>query len=83
MALKLCITCNHCMPREGAVNDKKLMSYQEAADLLGLQPGTLYSMVSRRQIPHIRLGSRLVRFDRAELEAWLAERRVAIQQPEG
>ena len=77
MAAKLGDTSNDHMPREGTVTDKKLMTYEEAAGLLGLHLGTLYSMVSRRQIPHLRLGARLVRFDPVELEAWLSERRVA------
>lgn len=53
-----------------------LLTYKDAADLLGLRPGTLYAMVSRHQIPHVRLGKRLVRFDAAELNQWLNERRV-------
>lgn len=51
--------------------EREYLSYAEAADLTGLPLGTLYSMVSRRQIPHLRLAPRTVRFDRRQLEAWL------------
>ncbi len=56
----------------------ELLTYAEAGELLGLKLSTLYAMVSRRQLPHVRLGGRLVRFDRAELESWIAARRVPV-----
>lgn len=49
----------------------EMMNYDEAAEYLGVLKGTLYCMVSRRRIPHVRLGPRLVRFRRTELENWL------------
>lgn len=55
---------------------KTILSYAEAAELLGIVRNTLYSMVRRKRIPHVRLGSRLVRFRRAELEAWMEARSV-------
>jgi excisionase family DNA binding protein len=50
--------------------------YREAGRITGLPVSTLYSMVSRRQVPHIRLGPRLVVFSRTELEAWMSTGRV-------
>lgn len=50
------------------------LTYQQTAAYLGLSVGTLYSMVARHQIPHVRLGRRLVRFPKRELDAWLAAR---------
>lgn len=47
------------------------MTYAEASEYLNLKVGTLYCLVSRKQIPHLRLGGRLVRFKRADLDAWL------------
>jgi excisionase family DNA binding protein len=52
------------------------LTYRETAEYLGVAVGTIYSMVARGQIPHVRLGPRLVRFPRAELDAWLAARTV-------
>jgi excisionase family DNA binding protein len=54
-----------------------LMTYEDTSKLLNVKVGTLYALVSQRRIPHVRLGRRLVRFDRAEIEAWLQQRAVA------
>lgn len=55
---------------------KRLVDYSSAARILDLKLGTLQSMVARRQIPHLRLGPRLVRFDPEQLHAWLRQRSV-------
>jgi excisionase family DNA binding protein len=54
------------------------LNYREAARMLGIPVGTLRSMVCRRQIPHIRISPRIVVFDVAALEAWIATRRVGV-----
>lgn len=56
--------------------ERCLLSYEQAARLLGVPVGTLRSMVSRRQVPHIRLTARIVKFDPVDLEAVIASRRV-------
>jgi excisionase family DNA binding protein len=56
---------------------QRLLTYADAATYLGLPIGTLRSMVCRRQIPHVRLSARVVRFDIAKLDALIAERSVA------
>lgn len=55
---------------------KRLMGYAEAAAYLSIPVGTLRSMVSRRQIPHVRLTARIVKFDLADLDAIVHRRRV-------
>lgn len=57
--------------------EAKFLTYEQAATYLSLPIGTLRSMVCRAVIPHHRLGPRTVRFDRADLDAWLAARKVA------
>lgn len=52
------------------------LDYASAARLLGVPIGTLYGLVAQRRIPHVRLGRRLVRFDRRVLERWLADRAI-------
>ena len=47
--------------------------------ITGLKRGTLQSKVCLKQIPHTRLGGRLVVFSRAELEAWMRERAVPVK----
>ncbi len=52
------------------------LTYQMAAEYLGVAVSTLQSWVCRKQIPHLRLGRRMVRFQKAALDAWLRERAV-------
>jgi hypothetical protein len=54
------------------------LNYRDAARLLGIPVGTLRSMVCRRQVPHIRISPRVVVFDAASLEDWIAKRRVDV-----
>ena len=65
-------------PRLDEVLLEKTLTYAQAADFLSVPLGTLYSWVHLRKVPHIRISARLVRFDRAELVAWMDERRVAV-----
>lgn len=58
-----------------------LLTYAEAAALLKLKPGTLYSLVHHKQVPHVRLGRRIVRFQRAALLDWLESRVVEVRVP--
>lgn len=53
------------------------VGYVDAAAHIGIKIGTLRAMVHRRQVPHIRLGPRLVVFDVAALDHWLQEHQVA------
>jgi excisionase family DNA binding protein len=54
----------------------EMLGYHDAAAMLGVPVGTVYAWVARRRIPHVRLGPRLVRFRRAELERWIEARHV-------
>ncbi|MEO0464939.1 MAG: helix-turn-helix domain-containing protein [Pseudomonadota bacterium] len=57
-------------------NDKRLISTDEAAALLGLSPRTLEALRFRREgPPYVKLG-RAVRYDLGELEDWIASNRV-------
>ena len=53
--------------------------YSLAEEVTGLKRSTLQSKVCREEIPHTRLGKRLVIFSRAELEAWMRERAVPVK----
>ncbi len=54
------------------------VSYAEAALYLAVPLGTLRSMVSRRQVPHVRLSARIVVFDLDVIDGWLSERAIAV-----
>ena len=53
-----------------------LVGYVDLSARLGIPVGTLRSMVARRQIPHMRIGPRIVRFNLGEIDAWLASKAV-------
>jgi excisionase family DNA binding protein len=54
---------------------QRLMSVKEAAAYTGLSPHTIYTMVSQKRIPFIKVG-RLVKFEQAMIDAWLKEHTV-------
>ncbi len=55
-----------------------ILTYDGAAELLGLPKGTVYAMVSRKELPHFRLGARNVRFSSVALLEWLQSRHIQI-----
>jgi excisionase family DNA binding protein len=62
-------------------NQNPLLGVEEAAEFLGLSPATLYSWVSQRRIPFVKVG-RLTKFSRRSLETWL-EQRAKQERQEG
>jgi excisionase family DNA binding protein len=52
---------------------ESLLTVREVAELLRMTVAATYMAVERRQIPHIRLGPRKLRFRKQDLEAWLEE----------
>lgn len=57
--------------QEGKIT-RRLLTIQEVAEYTGLSVHTLYTMVSQRRIPFIKVG-RLTKFDRTLLDEWLAK----------
>ena len=53
----------------------RLMSVKETGDYTGLSPHTLYTMVSQRRIPYVKVG-RLTKFDVRLVDAWLKQHTV-------
>ena len=54
---------------------RRLITIQETAEYTGLSPFTLYTMVSQRRIPFVKVG-RLVKFDVGLLDAWIKQNTV-------
>ena len=50
-----------------------LLTVKELAEWLNTPIKTIYKWVSERKIPYLKLG-KLLRFDRAIIQAWLSER---------
>jgi len=51
---------------------RRLIDIRAAADYTGLSTHTLYTMVSHRKIPHVKLGGKLL-FDLALLNEWIKQ----------
>lgn len=54
----------------------RLLTIEEVATLTRLSKATLYAYVSRRVIPHVKLGTRTM-FTEQEVEHWIRKRAVA------
>ena len=54
---------------------RRLIDIHAAATLLDLSVDTLYTMVSQRRIPYVKVG-RLVKFDLRLLDAWITKNTV-------
>ncbi|HXF72999.1 MAG TPA: helix-turn-helix domain-containing protein [Actinomycetota bacterium] len=52
----------------------RLLRPDEVARRLAISRSAVYRMAARGEIPHLRFGRRLVRFDPELLERWLAGR---------
>lgn len=57
------------MPRDG---NEHPWTVPEAANFLGVSPQTVYLWVERKQIPHLRVMGRNIRFLKSDLETFRA-----------
>ena len=53
----------------------RLWNVTETAQFLGVEPTSLYHMVSQGRVPCIRLSKRCLRFRKSDLEAWIATKK--------
>ncbi len=51
-----------------------LMSVEYLCKLLNVKPSWVYDAVEAGTIPHFKLGRRTLRFDRFDVQQWLASR---------
>jgi len=61
--------------RMSQLREHHLLNIKEAAAYTGLSVHTIYTMVSQRRIPYVKVG-RLTKFDRTLLDKWLHEHTV-------
>lgn len=59
------------------VEKKIFIGIKELSEYLDIKANTLYSWVSMRKIPYIKMG-RLVRFDLKEIDKWIDKKRVEV-----
>jgi excisionase family DNA binding protein len=59
-------------------NPSDLLTRVQAAEYLGVKPQTLaaWACLGRYQLPFLRIGNRLVRYRKSDLDRWLAARTV-------
>ena len=67
------------MPIESSPMTRRLLDIKDVAIYTGLSTHTIYTMVSQRRIPYVKLG-RLTKFDRLELDRWIASKSVKVQR---
>lgn len=58
-------------------NKSTMIGYADVKALLGCPIGTIYSMVSKKKIPHYRMGPRHVLFNAHEVNSWLNQHKVS------
>jgi excisionase family DNA binding protein len=58
---------------------KNVLNFDDAVVITGLSKSHLYKLTCTHQIPHYKPNGKQIYFDRAELEAWLKQNRVATQ----
>jgi len=61
------------------VDTNKLMDMNEAASILGIKKSTLYALVMRKQITHIKLG-KLTRFRLEDIQAYINKNLVEVRK---
>lgn len=64
------------VPKDPAVERRKLLSPQETAEWLGVSLASIYRMVEGGQIGVVRVSASL-RFSKNDIEAYIASRRTA------
>ncbi|MGA1354446.1 MAG: helix-turn-helix domain-containing protein [Candidatus Limnocylindrus sp.] len=52
----------------------KLLNAKQIADFLGISTDKVYVLVREAGMPHLRLGPRLLRFDREAVRSWASQR---------
>jgi excisionase family DNA binding protein len=52
--------------------ERRLLSVKELSEYLGLSINTIYSWVSQRKLPYVKVG-RLTKFDLMQIDRWIGE----------
>ena len=60
-------------------DSSRLLNMDEASNLLGLKKSTLYQVVMRKQIAHVKLG-KLTRFRPEDIQAYISKNIVEVRE---
>ena len=66
-------------PQAPKIQDDCPLTVREAAKYLGVSPQTVYLWVERKQIPHLRVMGRNIRFLKSDLEPFRASFRQEME----
>ncbi len=70
----------HCPQAEEVQARLALLTVAEASRVLKVHPNTVYELVRRRELPHVRVG-RQIRFPLAAIEGWVQTQAAASIEP--
>jgi excisionase family DNA binding protein len=57
-----------------SVDLEPMLTPEQVTELLQVSKSTLCRLTKRGEIPHKRIGERIVRYNRSEIEAWMRAR---------
>lgn len=63
--------------KKQTIQQKEILTIEEASGFLGLSVSRLYKMTSNKEIPHYKPGGKKIYLNRKELEQWILSSRVA------
>jgi excisionase family DNA binding protein len=63
--------------RKQTIQQKEILTIEEASEFLGLSVSRLYKMTSNKEIPHYKPGGKKIYLNRNEVEGWILNSRVA------
>lgn len=63
--------------RKYTIQQKEILTIEEASEFLGLSVSRLYKMTSNKEIPHYKPGGKKIYLNRNEIEGWILNSRVA------
>ena len=59
-----------------------ILTVRETAKLLKISEATIYRMVEKKEIPYIRVGEKIIRFRRSDIDRWLSDSTQTIKRNE-
>lgn len=63
--------------KKQTIQQKEILTVEEASEFLGLSTSRLYKMTSNKEIPHYKPGGKKIYLNRQELEQWILNSRIA------
>lgn len=63
--------------KKQTIQQKEILTLEEAAEFLGLSKSCLYKMTSNKEIPHYKPHGKKIYLNRQELEQWILSDRIA------